>query len=445
MEYTLTKNAQDACLETLAKIMSYPSVIDESDEATPFGQSIQDCLEGTLAICEDFGFRTYIDPEGYYGYAEVGEGEELFAILCHLDVVPVGDEKDWTYPPFEATIVDGKLYGRGSIDDKGPTATVIHAVKTLMDSGVEFDKRVRLIFGTDEETLWRCMNRYNEIEEKADYGFAPDSAFPLTYAEKGLLNVFLEGAGTDQLTINSDGAFNMVPGTAEYSGKNLDKVVAELDKLGFEYELNGEELTVFGEAIHSKDSDKGVNALMRLVQALNGVYDHKPLQFLTKYFADGALAKGIFGTVEDEVSGPLTLNFSKLIINEEESKIGFDIRVPVTYDDDELMKKLADAAAEYDLKYVEFDHLRSLYVPKESEYIQTLMGIYQELTGDTESEPMSSGGATFARTMDNCVAFGALLPGYPGTEHQVNEFVVVSNLFDAMEIYAHAIKQLAAK
>lgn len=445
MEYILTKKVQEESLEALAKIISYPSVIDESAETTPFGQPIQDCLEGTLAICDSLGFKTYIDPEGYYGYAEVGEGEELFAILCHLDVVPIGDENDWSYPPFEATIQDGKLYGRGSIDDKGPSVAALYAVKALMDEGAQFTKRVRFIFGTDEENLWRCMERYNQLEEKADYGFAPDSSFPLTFAEKGLVNVYLEGAGTDELVVHSDGAFNLVPDKAKYSGANTHKLADALDQLGYEYTVSGEEVTVFGKSVHSKDAHVGINALARLAEGLNAIYDHAPLKFLAKYFADGALVESLYGTVEDEVSGPLTLNFSKLIINEQETKIGLDIRVPVTEDDDQLMQKLADAAAEYGLEYHEFDHLESLYVPKESDYIQTLLRIYQELTGDTQSEPISSGGATFARTMDNCVAYGALLPGYPATEHQVDEYIVLSNFYDAMEIYAHAIKELATK
>lgn len=443
MDYTLTGKYQDQCIDTLKEIISYPSVLDESDDHTPFGQSILDCLKGTLKICDDLGFQTFIDPDGYYGYAETGEGEELLGILCHLDVVPVGEEKDWTFPPFEATIHDGKLYGRGAIDDKGPTAAALYAVKSLMDQGVKFNKRIRFIFGTDEETLWRCMDRYNENEEKATYGFAPDSSFPLTFAEKALLNIFIEGPGSDDFEIKSDGAFNMVPDIVKYSGNRVDEVAEAIDQLSYEHQFEGGELSVFGKSVHSKDAHQGINALTRLSEALDQIFDHPALKFIAKYFVEGAHVKGIFGEVYDEMSGSLTVNFSKLIVDKEHSKIGLDIRVPVSANDDELIQKLKDAAGEFGLNYHQFDYLKSLYVPVESELVQTLLGIYRDLTGDTQSEPMSSGGATFARTMENCVAFGARLPEAPSTEHQIDEFIIVSNLFDAMEIYAHAVKALA--
>lgn len=55
------------------------------------------------------------------GHIEMGQGEELVGVLCHVDVVPAGDVASWTYPPFEGQVADGKLFGRGAIDDKGPT------------------------------------------------------------------------------------------------------------------------------------------------------------------------------------------------------------------------------------------------------------------------------------------------------------------------------------
>ncbi len=93
----------------------------------------------------------------------------------------------------------GLLYGRGTQDDKGPLLASLFAVKALLDAGVKFNKRVRFIFGTDEETLWRCINRYKEKEETPTLGFSPDARFPLIYAEKGLLQLKLEGQNQTDL------------------------------------------------------------------------------------------------------------------------------------------------------------------------------------------------------------------------------------------------------
>ena len=83
-----------------------------------------------------------------------------------MDVVPAGDLKDWQTPPFEATIVGDYLVGRGVQDDKGPSLAALYAVKSLLDDGIQFTKRIRFIFGTDEETLWRCMNRSTNQKSK---------------------------------------------------------------------------------------------------------------------------------------------------------------------------------------------------------------------------------------------------------------------------------------
>ena len=91
MKNRIKNDVKEQYLNSLQTIISYPSVLNEGENGTPFGQAIQDVLEKTLELARELGFQTYIDPEGYYGYAEIGQGEELLAVLCHLDVVPAGD------------------------------------------------------------------------------------------------------------------------------------------------------------------------------------------------------------------------------------------------------------------------------------------------------------------------------------------------------------------
>ena len=167
----------------------------------------------------------------------------------------------------------------------------------------------------------------------------------------------------------------------------------------------------------------------------------KPLDFIGKLFKEDATGTNLLGDVEDE-SGHLTINISSLEINEKETRMQIDLRIPVTVDRDKLLEKLAQRVAPYDLKYVHFDYVAPLYVPKDSKLIQTLMDVYKEQTGDTTATPQISGGATFARTMHNCVAFGGMLPTTPDYMHQANEQCPLKDMFKAMEIYAQAIKRL---
>ena len=444
MKNYLTEQVKKEFLESLKTLISYPSVLNENENGTPFGQAIQDVLEKTLEICRGIGFTTYLDPKGYYGYAEIGQGEELLAVLCHLDVVPSGEEADWQTPPFEATEKDGYLFGRGVQDDKGPSMAALYAVKALLDSGVRFKKRVRFIFGTDEETLWRCMGRYNELGERATLGFAPDSSFPLTYAEKGLLQVKLHGPGSDFIKLEAGDAFNVVPAKASYQGPFLEKVIAGLRATGFDYEVSANQVTVLGVPKHAKDAAEGVNAIVRLAKVLQVLAPHPALAFIAEAVGEDATAAHLFGPVSDEPSGSLSFNIAGLTVSPEESEIRIDIRIPVLADKEKLVQTLTDKASDYRLVYEEFDYLAPLYVPKDSELVSTLMSIYQEKTGD-DSPAMSSGGATFARTMPNCVAFGALFPGAEQTEHQANERAKLDNLYRAMDIYAETILRLAGE
>ncbi|WP_062532838.1 M20 family metallopeptidase [Jeotgalibaca dankookensis] len=443
MKKFIQEKHQEAALDDLKTILAYPSYLQEDDE-TPFGKDIQAVLEKTLEISEELGFKTYIDPEGYYGYAEMGEGEELFAVLCHLDVVPPGNLALWDSKPFEPTVKDGFIIARGSQDDKGPTIAAMYALKAVMDAGETLNKRVRFIFGVDEENLWRCLNRYNELEEKATMGFAPDSTFPVTYAEKGLLQIKLHSKETSSYHLEAGDAMNVVPEDATYEGEWADDLESELKKNDYSYERDGQSITVKGKSVHSKNSPQGINAIVRLANVLTTKDDNKALLFLRDYIQEDARGLNIFGEVEDEASGILTCNAATLSINPEETVLGIDIRYPVTVEKSFVGDKLKAAAEKAGLIYEEYDFIAPLYVPLDTPLVENLMAVYQEKTGDMQP-PIVSGGATFARTMENCVAFGAQLPHAEATLHGPNERMALEDLYQAMDIYAEALYRLTCQ
>lgn len=429
-------------VESIKAAVRINSVMDEdtATETMPFGKGVDEALRKTLEIAESLGFKT-VYKDGYYGYAEVGEGEELIGILGHIDVVPVGDESKWKFPPFSATEEDGYIYGRGTQDDKGPTIAAMYAVKALLDAGVKFGKRVRFIIGGDEENLWRCIAKYTENgEEIPSMGFTPDSSFPVTNAEKSLVQFYLRGKGSKDLSLNISGALNAVPGVANYTGKLADKLTEKLDELKFDYEKDGESVTVIGKRVHAASADKGVNAIERLCKALYEIGVEDDVVRFVAELSDSVGSK-ILPNCIDDVSGTLTLNLGELIINEKESKIGFDSRVPVKFTIEDLEDAVKEKAANYGLEFEEFDRLKSLYVPADSELIKTLVSVYEEETG-LEGTPKSSGGATYAKALDNCVAFGAMFPFDEKTEHQENERVDIKNMIKATEIYALSVYRL---
>jgi len=428
--------------KALVELVRIPSVCDEGAGGFPFGKNVDQALRKALQIAGDLGFRPQYGEGGYYGYAEVGEGKEMLGILGHLDVVPAGKLTDWKHNPFDPTEKDGMLYGRGTQDDKGPLVASMFAVKALLDAGVKFNKRVRFIFGTDEETLWRCINRYKEKEETPTLGFSPDARFPLIYAEKGLLQLNLVGQNQTDLRLSGGSAFNAVPDMIFYDGVMQEELASKLDELGFAYEWKEDGIEIKGKAAHAMITEEGINAIARLCLALRGIgIESKAINFIAQELGEDPYATRIFGDCSDAPSGKLKFNVGLINLGEIE-QISIDTRIPVTISKEEIVKKLSVAAAAHGLEYKEFDWLAPLYLPKDHPVIKTLMNVYHQYSGDKVSEPITLGGATYARAFDNCVAFGPLFPDELLTEHEPNERAIMENLYLAMKIYAHAIYEL---
>lgn len=433
---------QEPLKKALVELVRIPSVCDEGGGGFPFGEAVDQALRKVLQIASDLGLKTQYGEGGYYGFAEIGEGKEMLGILGHLDVVPPGKRADWNQDPFDPVEKDGMLYGRGTQDDKGPLLASLFALKALMDAGVKFNKRVRFIFGTDEETLWRCINRYKEKEELPGMGFSPDSRFPVTYAEKGLLQLQLEGPNESSVRISGGSAFNAVPDAILYEGERQDDLADKLDQLNFEYDLHEDAVEVKGRAAHAMIPEEGINAITRLCIALKAIgIESKAINFIADEIGEDPHATRVFGECADEPSGKLKFNVGKIDLGRVE-QLSIDSRFPVTASKEELVTKLSATARKYGLEYKEFDWLGPIYLPLDHFIVTTLMDVYRRYSGDTVTEARSSGGATYARAMPNCVAFGALTHDEPMTEHQPNERVVLKNLYKSMEIYAHAIYEL---
>ncbi len=179
------ENRKQDLLADTQSLLKIKSVLDEENQTdtAPFGVGVKEALEYMLNLGEKDGF-TVKNVDHVAGHIEMGEGEELLGILCHVDVVPEGD--GWSSDPYGAEIRDGKIFARGAIDDKGPTMAAYYAMKVIKELGLSLNKRVRMIIGTDEESNWRCVNHYFEVEEMPTVGFAPDADFPIINAEKGI-------------------------------------------------------------------------------------------------------------------------------------------------------------------------------------------------------------------------------------------------------------------
>ena len=233
-----------------------------------------------------------------------------------------------------------------------------------------------------------------------------------------------------------------MPDSIFYDGEQQEELADKLDHLGFAYEWNEDGIEVKGQAAHAMIPEEGVNAIARLCIALNAIgIQSRAINFVALEIGQDPYATRIFGDMTDEPSGKLKFNVGKIDLGKTE-QLSIDIRIPVTASREEVVKSLTMAAAKYGLEYKEYDWLGPIYLPLDHFMVTTLMNVYRKCSGDLVTEPRSSGGATYARAMPNCVAFGALTVDETLTEHQPNERTVLANLYQAMEIYAHAVYEL---
>lgn len=433
---------QDEMIEALVQMIKIPSVLDETQGGPPFGKSIDEALDAVLSLCERLGFNIYKDPDGYYGYAEYGSGETLIGVLGHIDVVPEGDASNWKHAPFNGEVHGGKVYGRGAIDDKGPLIAAIYGIKAVMDSGKVFNKRVRIIIGTDEENRWRGICKYVSKEALPDMGFTPDSSFPVVFAEKGLLQFKLKSNKRSELSVKGGHAFNAVPESVVYKGSDLVKLERQLKKMGFDHEFDQDEICVIGKSAHSAKPQQGINAILRMVAALKSIEISSPvLDFIADKIGFTHTGELIFGSCYDVPSGELTLSVNHIDLSEYGETIGIDCRIPVTVDRKFIEDGIKRVAEKYGLIYECVDAMDALFLSKEDVMIQTLIDVYEEETG-LDGEPIATGGATYARSMKNIVAFGPLFPGQEKVAHQPDEYIEVSVMVKCAQIYGKAIEKL---
>ncbi len=450
----------DEIVAALQGVLRIPSLeAPPAGTNAPFGATVRQALDYTLELSARLGFRTK-DVDGYAGHAEFGEGEEMVAGLGHLDVVPEGD--GWRYEPYGATVEDGFIYARGSSDDKGPTYAALFAAKALMELGIPLKRRVRLVFGCNEESGFKCVHYYWEVakEERPIYAFTPDAGFPLIYAEKGITNLILEKplpTGADLRIANAHGGRrpNMVPdyaeallvGTKEAQLNAIRALKRFWDKnVVFEVSDGGILVKAYGKSAHGARPTLGDNAVARLARALQvvGLAEAETwLDFVAETVEATGAALGIAHT--DDVAGALTSNLGILEYTSQNMvRLTYNIRYPVTWTFDALREANRPVLEANGWTLAEYHDQPPLYVPLDEEPVKTLLNVYRTATGDNETQPTTMGGGTYARATPNAVAYGA---GFPDSEdgpaHEPDERIAILTLTNAAKIYAQAFYELA--
>ena len=366
-------------------------------------------------------------------------------------------------PPFQGVEKDDRVYGRGAIDNKGPAIAALFALRALNDNCVQLNKKVRLIFGTDEETSWADMRFYKEHEPLPDIAFSPDGQYPIINAEKGLIHVelirkFAPGE-------KDDGAYRScalirvrVPTWCRIkrcasSARRFRSYKKASQRMPTRPAQRWNARTLASRACASRPPARARTVRGRttastrrgaLLQYLNTLplasgEPEQTIQTLAAKIGTDKHGEHLDLNITDETSGRLTCNLGTLSVTKEEVRVQIDIRYPISLQERFVKETLGKHFGEFDFEYKHT--LPSHYVPEDSELITKLKEAYSEITGE-DAYCFAIGGATYARAFDNAVTFGPLFPGKPSVEHGPDEYIEIDTLMKNAQIIANAIIKL---
>ena len=459
---------ENQMIDDLKGLLSIESVRDDSkaSEDAPVGPGPRQALDYMYELAERDGFSTH-DVDHIAGRIEAGQGEDVLGILCHVDVVPAGD--GWDSDPFDPVVTDDAIIARGTLDDKGPTIAAYYAVKILNDMNVDWKKRIHMIIGTDEESDWKCTDRYFQTEEMPILGFAPDAEFPAIHGEKGIttfdliqdqINEEVDEPDYELLNFESGQRYNMVPDHAEARvlvKENMTDVIQNFEYFVEQNELQGEStvdsgiliLTVEGKAVHGMDPSLGVNAGLYLLKFLSSLNLDKSakdfVEFNNRYLFDSHFGEKMGMKFHTDVMGDVTTNIGIIKYdNKEAGRYGVNLRYPQGFEFEEAVERftneIKDIGFSLELGKVQKPH----YVDKDDPFVEKLVKAYRNQTGDM-TEPYTIGGGTYARNLDKGVAFGAMFEDTEDLMHQKNEYMTKKQLINATSIYLEAIYALCVE
>ncbi len=440
-----------ACLQ---KNLQIPSVQEPAEEGAPYGIPVRKSLEHVLCAAAALGFRTE-NVDNHLGWCEYGDGEEMVAVLGHLDVVPAGD--GWTFDPWGGEIQDGRIWGRGTMDDKGPSIAALFALAALRDSRLPIRRRIRLLFGCNEETGSQDVKYYLENGgEVPVMGFTPDGEYPVINGEKGIINVifskkYTQTGSVQLLSIHGGTAPNVVPATACAKlacPRELAEKIAQLSAPKIRYTVTDYGLFIEAEGVSAHGSTPGLgeNAIGHLVLALDTlpltgeVADAIHFLAQTLGMESNGKSAGIF--LEDAVSGELTLNWGTLEADESSMLMKINYRYPVTKCYEDCGPAINALFQKAGFEILSEIHKPKLYISEDSELVQTLLRVYRKNTG-LEGTPKCIGGGTYAKALPNILAFGPIFPGDEVREHKPDEFIEIPKLMKNAQIIAAAMYEMA--
>jgi len=455
-------------LPWLGELVAFPTV-DGNEEAW------RDQTRWLQAHAGELGFVFRDEGTVLEVERSAGESAPVLGLVVHGDVVPA-DPEAWSFPPFEMSVRDGVVQGRGVVDDKGPIVEALLAMQALDATGAALTHTLRLLVGSDEESGAKDMKAYLQRRPAPDVGLVLDSEFPVVVGEKGwdLLVVSSTADPRDPKkpwrvdTLGAGLGNSIVPDRAEITlawtdgAPDWDLLRARLrarqpdEGTRLEVEAEGPRLRlrVFGRSAHAGvNLAGGRNALVSLARLVEGQLPggaaDDVLAFVRQAGSD-LHGSGLGLTDEDPLWGRYGVNVAVL---KPAAEGGFQLSVnlrripPLTAAD--LREHLSGVVADFDartgarlvMEAGYFEDEPNAYAP-DGKLVRRLLAAYERGTGQA-ARPVISGGGTYAKRLPDAIAFGMWFPGEPYPGHDVDERIREEDLHRGVRVLLEALADLA--
>jgi predicted dipeptidase len=477
-------------LSSITQMVALPTVRDpkvpphESPAIIDFGRMVE-------KMAQDFGLQYRNVDNRIFEVTLPGNGTEEFGILTHADVVPVvpaewvvdGQQLD----PFKVTRVGDKLYGRGTIDDKGSIATVLYAMKAVKQSQLPLQRSIRLMIETTEETGGDAMKYYRDKTKLPDYNIVLDSKYPAVVAEKG--TGAIKASFADVKTDPQQPAITAMAGaasanaiaqtaTATIEAGNAAALAAVAQKLQaakdgfvasnqqfgkFSVDLvssaNKIDIKVTGSSAHGSRPEEGVNPVPRLALLLQSALmpaQGQPLVQQNQYSEAVRYINGVFGmdyfgkglnvAYADDFMGPLTISPNLIKPGNGQLEVTANARMPRGKSPEQLKAEVEKGIANWSAATqvpVKIDYTQGNWMARDPKgaWLSTLLNIFGDTTG-LDAKPVPTAGSTTAKLMPNAINFGPAMPGKKYTAHNALEYKEVPDLQADMQMFTEMLVRI---
>ncbi|MBV8246929.1 MAG: dipeptidase [Comamonas sp.] len=482
---------EGAVLASLQRMVALPTVRDaklpphESPAIVDFGKLVE-------TMARDFGLRFRNVDNRIFEVSLPGTGGEEFGILTHADVVPVV-AAEWVLDgkainPFEVTRVGDRLYGRGTIDDKGSIATVLYAMKAVKDSGLPLARSIRLMIETTEESGGDAMKYYQARTPLPEYNIVLDSKYPAVVAEKGtgaLKAVFADmrvDAAKPAITAMAGAASaNAIAQTATATisagdaaalaaieqrlNAAKDGFVAEHQAQGGKFAIAVQQdsgavsVKLTGTSAHGSRPEEGVNPVPRLALFLQQTLMpaqgaalvqtnqySQAVRYINSVFGLDYFGKQLGIAYADDFMGPLTLSPNLIKAADGRLEVTTNVRMPRGKTPEQLRAEVEQGIARWSDTAkvpVRVEYTQGNWMARDPKgaWLSTLLNIFGDTTG-LDAKPVPTAGSTTAKLMPNAINFGPAMPGKKYTAHNALEYQELADLRTDMQMFTEMLVRI---